>query len=827
MSPDPPAGELAFGDLLRQHRRSRELTQELLADCAGVSVRAISDLERGARVHPYRETAILLANALELNGPARSEFLAAAQRPTRQDRSTASQESSGRLPSPITHFIGRDDDLAFISTALRDERTRLLTLTGPAGVGKTRLALAAAASLHDAFRDGIRFVDLAPLQDASLVLPAMAASLGLRDHGPIPLLEAVRGLASTRRILLVVDNFEHLLEAAPIVSDVVQCGPGIQVLITSRAALRLRGEHEYPVLPLPTPQPGAKIPWHQLSPWPVIRLFLDRAAEARPGFQLTEANAQDVLAICHRLDGLPLAIELAAARVKFLSPTALLARLEQRLPLLTSGMRDAPHRQRTLEAAIAWSYDLLSPDERTLFRCLGVFVGGWTLEAAEAIGRDCGVADVLGALAALVDQSLVFRVDEAEPRYRMLETVREFAEAQLVAAADEERVRRVHLQHFLQFVQENDLEPINATTDPRRIRLEQEEANLRAAILWAISHDPETALQLVAALGYFWFLTDRPVAGRDLLERVLSSKAGPAQPARARALQQAAWLSAYLGDFAAAEPLAEAALRLAEHLGETRTIAHVLVCQGHIAKFRGDASRAQSLFAAALAHFEALDDVWGLIFCLSELGIAALHWGDALGSVAYFERVGGLVAEHQAGSRNQAHYLVGLANAYYNSGQQEAAMAACTDVLALAEDAAMISTRVGRRLLLARLMLDREEIDQAVALAGQALVDFWEIGFVAAYPDALETAAAVAAAGRHVTAATRLLGAAAALRDAMPCPMDAGEGIIHERRLAELRAALGEPAFPSAWRAGQRRPLAASVADARQVLAMLALQSVE
>jgi predicted ATPase len=265
-------------------------------------------------------------------------------------------------------------------------------------VGKTRLAIAAAASLHDAFPDGIRFVDLAPLQDASMVLPAMAASLGLRDHGAIPLLEAIRGLVSTRRILLVVDNFEHLLEAALFVSDVIQCGPGVQVLTTSRAALRLRGEREYPVLPLPIPQFGESMPRHDLSQWPVIQLFLDRAAVAQPDFRLTDANAPDVLAICHRLEGLPLSIELAAARIKLLAPAALLARLEQRLPLLTSGMRDAPNRQRTLEAAIAWSYDLLSPEEQALFRCLGVFVGGWTLEAAEAIGRDYGVADVLAGL---------------------------------------------------------------------------------------------------------------------------------------------------------------------------------------------------------------------------------------------------------------------------------------------------------------------------------------------------------------------------------------------------------------------------------------------
>jgi predicted ATPase/DNA-binding XRE family transcriptional regulator len=823
MTSDPSGHALSIGDLLRQHRRARELTQEALAERASVSVRAISDLERGTRTHPYRETAILLAGALGLIGSEREIFLAAARRPVRTEARVASPGLETRLPVALTRLIGRGEEVGEIRGLLRDERVRLLTLTGPAGGGKTRLAVAAAAGLCDAFPDGIVFVDLAPLRNPAQVAPAIAAAFGPHDQGSIPPLEALRRTLSTRRVLLVLDNFEHLLEAAPILSEIVQSGPAVQILVTSRAVLRLHGEREYPVRPLPTPAPEAPAPLADLADWEAIQLFVERAGEAQPRFRLAEENAPDVVAICHRLDGLPLAIELAAARIKILSPATLLARLEKRLPLLTGGRRDAPERQRTLHAAIAWSYDLLDPAEQTLLRGLAVFTGGWTLEAAEAVGARGGVPDVLAALAALVEQSLVARDDTAlAPRYRMLETVREFAGAQRLAAGEEESVRRAHLDFLLQLARENDLERLDAEVGTRLARLKADEANLLNGIEWAIEHDPECALALLAELDWFWFLADRPGVGRVLHERVLAVEAGMDRHARSRVLQQTAWLASAVGDFAALGPLADAARAFAEPLGDTRTLAYALMHQGDIAMSQGDIIRAEPLLEDALTQFESLNDIWGMMVCLTVLGIAAQDRGDPAGAAAHFERVGAIVTARRLPAHHQAHHLANLASAYRLLGRYEEAFDASAEALELAQESGRISVAAVAQGDLSRLLLDRGDIARAAPLAAESLAVLWEIGNSWDVTLALELAAAVMAAGGRAEPAARLFAAAAGLRESMPYPIGAGERDALERQLAEVSSALGEPAFTRAWTAGQVQPLDATVAEARAVLAMLA-----
>ncbi len=689
-------------------------------------------------------------------------------------------------------------------------------------MGKTRLAMAAAVCLGKDFVDGVAFVDLAPLQDPSQIVPAIATALGLHDRGAIPPLESLRRVLRTRQVLLILDNFEHLVAAAPILSELLEVGSGVQALVTSRAILRIRGEREYPLLPLRTPDPGVILSLQELAGWEAIRLFVERARDAQRSFQLTDQNAADVVAICRRLDGLPLAIELAAARVKILPPATLMARLDRRLPLLTTGPRDAPPRQRTLQAAIAWSYDLLQPTEQELLRCLAVFAGGWTLHAAEMVGFLRGVPDVLDALAALVEQSLVARDDGGfAPRYHMLETIREFAHEQLLAAGEEERARRAHLQYLLQLACENDLERLDADVGARLARLKAEEANLLTGIDWAIDHDPEFALEVLAELDWFWFLTDQSGVGRALHERVLATEIGEDRHARSRVLQQAAWLASVVGDFAALGPLADAARAFAEPLGDARTLAYARMHQGDIAMSQGDAVRAKPLLEDALVLFETLEDSWGTIVCLTALGIAAQDRGDPEAAAAYFERVGFISAERRLPAHYQAHHLANLAVAYRQLGRHEEAFEATIEALRLARQSGSLSTGAVAQADLARLLLDRGDVAQAAPLVAESLLVLSEIGSNWDITPVLELGAAVMSAGGRFEAAVRLFAAAAGLRDAMPYPIGAGERATYERWLAEVSDALEEPAFTRTWTVGEAQSLAEAIAEARVELAAM------
>ena len=427
-----------FGDLLRQHRLAAGLTQEELAERAGMSARGISDLERGARSHPHRETVRLLADALGLSGAARSTFVRAAPRAIGR---TAARPAGGcTAPGSVDTADWSAQGTGGADALLRDDAVRLVTLTGPGGVGKTRLALAVAEQLGDAFPDGRVFVDLAPLRDPALVLSHVATTLGLRESAgrAVPRRHPRLSCASGRCCCFSTTS-SICSQAAPVVADLLAAGPQVKVLATSRAPLRVRGEREYPVpvLRLPTPEDARDLT--VLAANEAVAFFVDRAQAVQPDFALTPDNAAAVIEICQRLDGLPLALELAAARVKVLPPASPAGPPRRAAPAPDRGTRDAPERQRTLRDAIAWSYDLLGPAARRLFRRLGVFVGGWTLEAAEAVANLEGDLDVLEGLSSLADLSLI-RLDESgpEPRYGMLETIREFAQEKLRQHMEEE-----------------------------------------------------------------------------------------------------------------------------------------------------------------------------------------------------------------------------------------------------------------------------------------------------------------------------------------------------------------------------------------------------
>src|SRR6266852_4875421 len=442
-----------------------------------------------------------------------------------------------RLPAPLTPLVGREQEIAAVCALLWRPEVRLVTLTGTGGVGKTRLALGVAAAVNADFADGICFVALAPLIDPGLVLSTIAQALGVQEQGSRPLLEGLQDHLREKQLLLLLDNFEQVVSAAPVVAELLVAAPRLRVLMTSRTSLHLSGEHEFAVPPLSLPDLRDLPPLDRLTQYGAIRLFIERAQAVKSDFALTKENAAAIAAICHQVDGLPLAIELAAGRSKLFSPQALLPRLRNRLKLLVGGAQDLPLRQQTLRGTIAWSYDLLDQAEKILFRRLAVFVGGCTLEAAEAVchpDRDLE-GDVLDAVERLVDKSLLRQEAQAdgEPRLLMLETIREYALERLAASGETEATRRRHADYYLALAEQ--AEPLLAGEQqvPWLNRLEQEHENLRAALTWVFQEAGgadlhlkaalrEQTLRLVGALWSFWYIHCHYREGKQWLQAALA-----------------------------------------------------------------------------------------------------------------------------------------------------------------------------------------------------------------------------------------------------------------------------------------------------------------
>jgi predicted ATPase/class 3 adenylate cyclase len=518
------------------------------------------------------------------------------------------------LPLQPTALVGREKEVSEVCDLMRGHEIRLLTLSGPGGTGKTRLALQVAADLLDDFPDGTFFVPLATLTEAELFLSAVAETLGVRETGDQTLYESLKDYLRERRLLLVLDNFEQVIGAAPAVTELLVVAPGLKVLATSRAPLGLYGEHEFPVPPLTLPDLKSPPPLERLTQYEAVRLFVDRARAVKPDFSITNESAPAVAEICVRLDGLPLAIELAAARIKMLPPKAMLQRLSSRLKLLTGGARDLPERQRTLRGAIEWSYALLDEGEQVLFARLAVFSGGRTLEAVDAICDAQGdlPVDTFEGVSSLLDKSLL-RQEEGpggEPRFVMLETVHEFAREKLQKSAEAGEIKRTHAQYFLTLAEEAYPQLKGANQLEWLDRLEAEHDNMRAALSWALERkEVEVAIRLGGALWLFWFVRGYHSEGRRWLQEALAIEERISPGSRAMALAGVGWLAAHQGDLDRAQEVCEEGLQLlANEASEAKRC--LLVFLGWVAREREDYRWATQLFEESLALSQQMSDTY-------------------------------------------------------------------------------------------------------------------------------------------------------------------------------------------------------------------------
>ncbi len=765
----------SFGQWLKARRKALDLRQWDLADRIGCAEATIQKIETDQR-RPSRQVAQLLADALAIPPGERAAFIAFArgQAATPEPAEPPAEPPWQTTPpalqhgAPLTRLIGRAALLAEARAAVRAGTARILTLTGPPGVGKTRLATALAAEAAGDFPNGVHFVPLAAVRDVAVVPSAIAAALGV--GGTAQPLQTIQLHLREARALLILDNFEQILEGAPLLVDLLAGCPGVRALVTSRAALNVRGEQLLAVPPLPAPNPAALPPLDELALTPAVDLFVERARMLQPTFQLTPENAADVAAICAYLEGLPLALELAAARTRLLSPAALLARLGSRLALLTSGPRDLPARQQTLRDAVAWSYDLLSEGEQCLFRRLGVFVGGWTLPAAEAVCNAQGdlPMPVLDGLSVLLDHSLITLAPAGtdEPRFAMLEMIREYAHEQLVACGETAEIHALHAEYYLALVLAEETEFRGLRSAAALAHVAGEQGNIHEIFRWAIaSGSLETAQRLAWTYSRCCEIRGDLSEGRYWLEALLAASPEPSAE-RGRLLVGAGRLAWLQGEYGVAREFAEQSVETLRAAHDTHYLPMALHGLAVQLGALGEPERAQACYEESLGLMRAAGQMGGVARILNSQGVEARARGDYAQAHRLFEE--SLAIHRELGNANSVGLL--LANLAYTAH-------------------------------------DQGDYARAGRLFAESLTQRRDLGHRIGMEDCLAGLAAVASRQGAFARAARLFGAAEALSESIGYTLEPDDQRWRDREVAALRAAAPPDLCARVWAEGRALPL--------------------
>jgi predicted ATPase/DNA-binding CsgD family transcriptional regulator len=728
--------------------------------------------------------------------------------------------SPNNLPLQVNRFIGRERELTAVSGLL--VTSRLLTLTGAGGSGKTRLALQVATDLREEFAHGVWWVELAALSDPLLVPQAVASALSIPERADCTQTVALSDALRPKQLLLVLDNCEHLLAAcAQLIATLLHTCSQLRVLVTSREALTIAGETIWLVLPLRVPDTYQPPPIDELLTYEAIQLFVERARSVLPSFMLTPENASAVVQVCRRLDGMPLAIELAAARIRALSVEQILARLDDAYRLLTGGSRSALPRQQTLRAAMDWSYDLLSAHEQACFRRLSVFAGSFSLEAAEAIcaGEPGEAYDVLDVLSSLIDKSLVLMEQRSgEARYRLLETIRQYGQDKLQEFAETPQVRRNHRDWYARLAEQAETETLEARQESVFDRLEVEHENLRGALGWSLEQqEAETAAQIGAAISRFWLLRGYMSEGRRWLERALSGFSAK-NAVRVKALNIAAMLASLQDDNKTARTLVEESLELSRELADRKQTGYALYTLGRLARVEGNYAGAVTFLEESLALFRELGRKDDVALVLSDFGLTVLYLGEYERATALCEA--SLALSRELGDlRGIASWLANLAIVTLARGDARRATNLCEESLAIRKALGYKGGCAHTLAILGRTALTQGFYERATACYKESLTLRQETGEKEGIATALEGLAAVTGMQGQPVSAARIYGFAEALRTLLGAPLTPIDRPAYQHTVAALRAQLDEPTFLNAWTAGQVMTLEEALAEAMQVQA--------